>query len=186
MLNGIVALHGTGVPPVTNSYESIATVALSGSQSSIQFSSIPSTFKHLQLRLFLKDDRALNRDSVKLTFNGDSGLNYTEHAMFGDGSSASAQAGAPTNQISMYRASGNSSATNIFGAIIADVLDYQNTSKNKTLRYLGGVDFNGSGEVWFGSGSWMNTSAVSSITIAPANASNFLQYSHAALYGIKG
>ena len=99
----------------TNSYESIATVSLGSSQSTIAFSSIPSTFKHLQLRLFLKDDRGLNRDSVKLTFNGDTASNYTEHALFGDGSSAAAQAGAPTNQISMYRASGNSGATNIFG-----------------------------------------------------------------------
>jgi len=43
-------LYAGGVPPVTNSYESIATVTVgSGGASSASFSSIPSTFKHDKL-----------------------------------------------------------------------------------------------------------------------------------------
>ena len=187
MIGAITAgLYAGGVPPVTNSYESIATVSLGSSQATISFSSIPSTFKHLQLRLILKDDRALNRDSVLMRFNSDSGNNYSEHQLYGDGSAAAAQATTSTSRMSIYRASGNSGATDIFGAIVVDVLDYQNTNKYKTMRFLGGVDFNGSGEVWFGSGLWQSTTAVNAITLTPANGSNFLTYSHAALYGIKG
>ncbi len=49
MIGAITAgLYGTGVPPVTSSYESIATSTATGS--SITFSSIPSTYKHLQVR----------------------------------------------------------------------------------------------------------------------------------------
>jgi hypothetical protein len=50
---------------------------------------------------------------------------------------------------------------------------------------LYGTDGNGSGAIFLGSGLWMNTAAVSTITITSA-AGNFDQYSSFALYGIKG
>jgi hypothetical protein len=85
-----------------------------------------------------------------------------------------------------YRASGNTSASNIFGAIILDFLDYADTNKFKTMRSLGGVDLNGAGEVNFYSGMYSSTNAISGITLAPGVGTNFLQYSSFALYGIKG
>jgi hypothetical protein len=179
-------LFSTAAVSVVGDFESIATVSVSSSQSSISFSSIPSTYKHLQLRLSLKDDRALNRDAIQVKFNGDGALNYTEHQMYGEGSGTPVAQSGNSTSIQVFRASGNSGASSIFGVVIADILDYQNTNKYKTLRFLGGIDLNGSGETWFGSGSWASTSAINAIALTPANASNYLQYSHAALYGIKG
>jgi hypothetical protein len=184
MLNNIAALLGGALPEVGD-YESIATTTLTGNQATITFSSIPSTYSHLQLRIFGKDDRALNRDSVKMQFNSDTAANYSWHYLLGDGSVAAATAGTSASFIELFRVSGNSSAANIFGAIVVDVLDYANANKYKTSRALGGVDFNGSGEVFLTSGSWRNTAAVSSITLTPGNATNFMQYSSFALYGIK-
>lgn len=187
MLNQIAAIHGTGVAASTNSYESIATVTVGSSVSTISFTSIPSTFKHLQIRMIAKTDRALNRDTINLTFNGTSGgTAYSRHGLYGDGATAAAEGSASQPSIFILRASGNSSATNIFGAIIVDILDYQNTNKYKTVRSLGGADFNGSGEMTLYSGSYQSTSAISSISMTPVNGTNFLQYSHFALYGIKG
>jgi hypothetical protein len=75
--------------------------------------------------------------------------------------------------------------TNIFGTAVFDLLDYTNTSKYKTTRSLTGHDKNGSGLIVLYSGLWLNTAAVTSITVLP-NTGNFNQYTSAALYGIKG
>jgi hypothetical protein len=71
--------------------------------------------------------------------------------------------------------------------MIFDILDYTNTNKYKTVRMLGGVDFNGSGEVDFMSGLWLNTSAITRIDFLPSyQSTQFQQYSSFALYGIRG
>jgi hypothetical protein len=78
-------------------------------------------------------------------------------------------------------------AANIFAVGVIDLLDYKNTNKNKTVRTIGGYDLNGSGAVAFGSGLWMDTSAITQIDISPLGASDkFVQYSSFALFGIKG
>ena len=67
-------------------YESIATVTLSSSQSSISFTSIPSTYKHLQVRGILRGDRANTGEIVGVQYNGDTtSANYVSHRLTGDG-----------------------------------------------------------------------------------------------------
>lgn len=187
LILGILA-QSAGAAGAANSYESIATTTIgSTAQTSVTFGSIPSTYTHLQLRIFAKTDRALNRDTINLTFNGTSGgTAYSRHGLYGDGSTVGAEGSQSQPSIFILRASGNSSATSIFGGIIVDILDYTNTNKYKTVRSLGGVDTNGAGEITFYSGSYQATTSISSITLSPVNGTNFLQYSSFALYGIKG
>jgi hypothetical protein len=183
-------LYGAPIPPVYNSYESIATVTVgAGGASSIDFTSIPSTYKHLQIRGITKLAGATSDDNILARFNGNATSgNYGSHYLFGNGNSgSSAQAGASvTSQTSMFvgRTTGANTASGIFGAAVIDVLDYQNTNKNKVVRNLSGHDYNGSGMIWFESGFWLSTAAITSISIF-AN-SNFSQHSSFALYGIKG
>jgi hypothetical protein len=185
LILGIVA--SGNYPRVTNSYESISTVTVgSGGSATVTFSSIPSTYKHLQVRITGKTDRALNRDGAKVTFNGDTSTSYVSHYLYGTGSAAAAGYDSITTWSGIYRLSGNTSATDIFGTIVYDILDYADTNKNTTGRYLGGVDLNGAGEVYLGSTLFTKTNAISSISFAPASGTNFLQYSSFALYGIKG
>lgn len=188
MLNQIAAIHGTGVAASTNSYESIATVTVgAGGSSSISFSSIPSTYKHLQIRAIGRTDRAsLFGDYGKLTFNSDSGANYSDHQLQGDGTTVTAGAATSANFIRINRFAAATATANAFGALTIDVLDYADTNKYKTLRNLGGIDSNGSGDIFFISGNWRSTTAVSSITIAVGGGTVFNQYSKFALYGIKG
>ena len=179
-------LSGGAAPAAATSYESIQTVSLSGSQATVSFTSIPSTYKHLQVRLIAKTDRALNRDGIKVTYNSDTSTSYVSHYLYGDGATAGAGYDYAAAFAGIYRAAGNSSATNTFGAIVYDILDYANTNKNKTGRYLGGLDVNGAGEMYLGSTLFLKTDVISSITFAPSVGTNFLQYSSFALYGIKG
>lgn len=162
-------------------FDSIATVTVgAGGSSTITFSSIPSTYKHLQLRS--NDLKTSAGDTTAMRFNSDSGANYTRHFLYGDGSAATASASTGDTGFRIAGAAGNGSTTSPFGVVV-DILDYTNTNKYKTIRSLSGVDKNGSGEVALISGLWLNSSAVTSITLYAG--SNFAQYSHFALYGIK-
>ena len=165
----------------SGAYDSIATTTLGSTTASVTFSSIPSTYTHLQLRC-LMSDTATGSASMTAQFNGDTGANYSSHILLGNGSTAGAAAFiSDTKMFSGYFYQG----TNIFGAAVVDILDYANTNKYKTLKSLSGGDANGNGQMRLFSGLWMNTGAISSITLA-SNGGNFIQYSQFALYGIKG
>jgi len=187
LLNQIAAIHGTGVAAVTNSYESIQTVTVGTPQSSIDFTSIPSTFKHLQVRYIARTSRSAEAEDLILQLNSDTGSNYSFHFLLGTGTNPPA-AGAGANQTFIYvpTATASTAAANNFGAGVVDILDYGNTNKYKTVRNLGGEERNGNGTIAFESGAWLNTNAVSTVTFKTVSANNFATNSSFALYGIKG
>jgi hypothetical protein len=160
-------------------YDSLATVTVpSGGVATITFAGIPSGYKHLQIRAIGKGATAGGRQ-ILFQFNGDTGSNYNSHHIYGDGSSAVAQAkGTSTNGWVTYWDSSQ------FGSAIMDILDYANTNKNKTTRTLGGHDLNGSGYILLRSGLWMNTAAITSVSLF-TDSGNFTEYSSFALYGVK-
>ena len=176
MLNIIAGSLSVGVTPSTASYESIATVTVgSGGSSQIDFTSIPSTFTHLQIRCLWRTSSAAE---IAVTYNATG--SYYRHLLYGSGSGVAATSGA-TNVFGGYY----EPTANVFGTSIIDVLDYTDTNKNKVTRVLYGFDANGSGYVGLNSGYSNITNAISSITLSPT-AGTFSQYSHFALYGIKG
>ena len=160
----------------SGAYDSIATTTVSSPVSSITFSSIPSTYTHLQVRALMLTTSASN---IVARFNSDSGTNYAQHQLTGDGSSAAA--GSQTSTGSPYFGYTNTQP----GVMIIDILDYANTNKYKTSRILTGSDANGSGYVLLRSALWQNTNAVTQIDITVNGGANFNQYSSFALYGIK-
>lgn len=186
---GIYASQISGhlaAPAFQGDYWALATTTLSGSATSVTFSGIPQNFSHLQIRMITRTDRGATLDAMNLAINSDTGSNYSFHSVYGTGTAAPyAEATSGTTAIKFYRAAGGSAASNIFGTTIIDILDYSNLSKNKTVRYLGGVDQNGSGEIEFGSGCWYNRSVVSSLTFTPFVGTNFVVNSQFALYGVK-
>jgi len=169
----------TSVIGATNSYESISTVTVgSGGSTTISFSSIPATYKHLQIRAIAKASGT--NFNPKMQFNGDTSSNYSWHYIYGDGSTAVAGAGA--TQAFIYNSIISTNAS-MYNGFVIDILDYSNTSKYKTTRELSGQDRNGSGEIALWSGNWRSTSAITSIAFSNGT---FDQYSSFALYGIKG
>jgi hypothetical protein len=169
------------------SYDSIQTVTVgSGGTSTITFSSIPSTYTHLQVRGIARTNRAgSNQDALKCRFNSDSGSNYTLHYLLGNGSTASSGASTSTTSFFMDGFTESDSLTNCFGGFVLDILDYANTNKYKTSRSLSAREDNTAGAVWLESGVWMNTSAISSIVLTPNAGPLITEYSSFALYGIK-
>jgi hypothetical protein len=167
---------------VPNSYESIATVTVGGGgTATVTFSSIPATYTHLQVRCLAKSDNAgTSLETVSMTINGNSLTK--NHYLYANGSVVLAGVGG--SNVVMNTSSAGS--TNIFGVAVIDILDYQNTNKNKTIRTLNGVDLNGSGELVLYSNLYaVNTNAITSLSFNIPTL-NIAQYSQFALYGIKG
>ena len=161
-------------------FESIATVSLSSSAATVEFTSILGTYKHLQLRYIARNATAAY--FVRLQFNSNrTASNYSYHILNGTGAAVTVGAGA--NEGYNY-APRQSTATSTFGVGVVDILDYADTNKNTTIRGLGGYDNNGSGDLDFLSGAFYQTAAITSIQISVAGGS-YQQYSHFALYGIR-
>lgn len=168
-------------------YDALATITLTTNTADVTFAGIPSGYKHLQIR-------SINRDTttqyfsgdVYMTFNGDTGANYSLHRLYGTGSAAMVDYVINASYMLIGQLSTGSSATNIFGANVIDILDYANVNKFKTARALGGVDLNGNtdGRIMFQSGNWRNTAAITSITFKPVSG-NFVANNQFALYGVK-
>lgn len=173
---------------VASSYESIATATGTGSSGTITFSSIPSGFKHLQIRGIARTSAAYTTPSqIKLRFNSDSGANYTRHTLSGNGTTASAAGAISLTEASINNAvGGDGQAANLVGVSIIDILDYGSTSKYKTIRTLAGEDDNGvaGSAITITSNLWLSTSAVTSISL-DTQSGNWTTQTTFALYGIK-
>ena len=171
-------------------FESIATVTVgSGGAANVEFTSIPATYTHLQIRAIHKITNTGN-DSVSynLQFNSDTASNYSNHRLSGNGSSASANAGASQSQINLGGINTTFTGTSgMFGVSVIDILEYANTNIYKTTRCLNGWDTNAvdTQNIGLGSGNWRSTSAVSTIKLYPGGGNTLSQYSSFALYGKK-
>jgi hypothetical protein len=156
-----------------------------GGAASIDFTSIPSTYQHLQIRVSARGTTAATDQEQYITYNSTSTNYYSAHILYGTGSSALSTVSTYSSVNLVPRLVAASSTASTFSSYITDILDYANTNKNKTIRSLGGFDANGSGEIDLMSGLWMNTSAITSINIRPSTG-NFAQYSKFSLYGYMG
>jgi hypothetical protein len=185
MLNNIAAIMGGGAAAVGD-YQSIQTYTLSSNTATITFSSIPATYTHLQLRLLARSDYAGASEDARMQINSQTSTSYyTNHVVYGDG--ASALTDYDVNSVAGFnvkRLPAATSTASVFGGIVIDILDYTNTSKNKTLRSLGGWDANGSGRINLSSYLFTSTAAVSSITMTLSTGANYVANSTFALYGI--
>ena len=109
--------------------------------------------------------------------------NYNYHRLIGNGTAAYSQSSTSSRIVGQN--TGSSATSGMFAAGVIDILDYALTSKYKTIRNLIGNDRNGGGTTGVYSNLWRNSAAISSITLTP-DSGNWVQYSHFALYGIKG
>jgi hypothetical protein len=188
-MGGILTALLGSYAPASGSFESIATIVAAGSESSVTFSSIPSTFQHLQIRVLAKDNDSgfAGVEYGAIWFNGDLTSNKRWHTLLGDGNAVFASAsGAATSRISNCFAVVQGNSPNNFGVSTIDIHDYASTTKNKTVRsFAGAMSSSSDGKVRISSGLWNTTSAITSITLERA-VTTFTAGSTFSLYGIKG
>ena len=191
-LIGGAKVYGWGSFSLPPAFESIMTTTGTGSSDQITFSSIPQTYKHLQLRCMYKST-GTNAAWVtgNMFFNNDTGNNYTDHRLYSDGSSVIADGTATSGggRPQIYGYTSNAAYASTYGVSIIDILDYSSSSKTKTVRIFNGLDANTSTYpgLILRSSLWTNTNALTQIDIVVQGGNgNFASGSSFALYGIKG
>jgi hypothetical protein len=182
---GIIASSFRSAAGPVGAYDSLATVTVpSGGLTSITFAGIPTGYKHLQLRCMARGTLSQSYNYLRLRLNGAT-TGYSRHALLGNGSAASASGGGSDTLIGMGEITSATSTANSFGVAVIDILDYADTTKNKTVRGLIGNDQNGSGTIYLASGAIYSTSAITSLNLFCGDGGDFAQYSSFALYGCK-
>ena len=187
---GILAVAGAGAAG-GGAYDLLETTLISTNTASVTFSNLNtySAYKHLQIRAVARTARtAFSLDAIDLQFNGDTANNYAWHSLVGNGSSVTSFA-APTSlnpsAMTVAQISSNLAPSGAFGAGVIDILDFSNTSKNTTIRSLAGYFSDSSRrEISLRSGVWLNTAAVTSLTLK-GQSDSFVSGTRFSLYGIK-
>jgi hypothetical protein len=177
---------------IPTSYESIATLTAAGGETSLTFSSIPGTYKHLQIR-------GIGRLSGTTEGYGYSYIRFNSgpqatHALLVHGTTVTLDGATSTfYQIPNAMAPSNAPA-GTYGALIIDIHDYASTTKLKTARGFSGYNTNGAALTYYhGVGlssalaTGLGTSALTSVAITSGPfGETFVAGSTYALYGIKG
>ena len=160
----------------TATYTPIATTTSSGS-GNITFSSIPNTYTDLVL-IIANQTLSSAGDAVRMQYNGDTGSNYSNTNLTGNGSSAISYR---ESNVSSIRVSGIAVgvSTSTPATTIIQIQNYSNTTTYKTDISR----FSDAGtEVGAVVGLWRSTAAINSITLSSAYMTSGVVYS---LYGIK-
>jgi len=154
-------------------YEPIATTTLGSAQSSVTFSSISGSYTDLVL---IGNWKLSANGNILMTLNSDTGTNYSETTMYGDGTSAAS--GRQTNASSIRVGFAGYSTNNVMN--IVNLQNYSNTTTYKTVVLRWNSEEYTDARV----GLWRSTSAITSITLT-ASSGNISSGSTFTLYGIK-
>jgi len=173
---GILAAAG-GAVAAAGSYDLLATDILTSSSSSITFASLgtyAADYQHLQIRGVVARQSTGDIANAYVKLNGSNATKA--HKLNGDGSSVS-------SAVSTSPRTWNFSGTgDQFTAFVLDVLDFGETTKNKTTRMLSGAAVT-EGSIQLTSSFLDSTSAVTSIVIGTD--ASFQADSRFSLYGIR-
>jgi hypothetical protein len=168
---------------VPDTFIKIASVTVgSGGASSIDFTSIPSTWTDLVVKASLRDTYtgAVTRPFI-LKLNGSSS-SYSAKFLLGDGASASSFS--DTSGYIGYETTTTTTA-NTFASLDIYLPSYAG-SNYKSYSIDGVTENNGTtANASLAASLWSNTAAVNQVTLYPFSGNNFVQYSTAVLYGIK-
>jgi hypothetical protein len=153
----------------------------SGGASSIDFTSIPSTYTDLVLKISLRSTDA-NQDP-KIEFNGVT-TGYTRRALYATGTSVGS-ASASDSWIGTINRSADTANTFSNGEIY--IPNYASSNyKFYSVDTVSEINLASANYLDFLANLWSNTAAITSIKLSALSGSlTFAQYSTASLYGIK-
>jgi hypothetical protein len=169
-----------------STYTRISSNVLSSSAASVTFSSIPSTYTDLVLRVSTRTTSVdVDGSAVRVNFNGDNSSVYSTTILGGSGSAASSATSADTYGWFSYNgmaSAGNTANTFASGELY---IGSYTASQNKQMSSFY-VSENNATAANMNSNAllWRNTAAISSIVLSVGSAS-FVAGSSFYLYGIK-
>lgn len=163
-------------------YDLIQTINGTGSSGSITFSSIPQTYKHLQIRYVAKNTSSATQ--INITINGVNSAVYSAHTLLGNGSTITSTSSVSQTSVGLNNSMSSSTMTNALAVGVIDLLDYSSNSKNTTIKAMYGIA-DDIGRVSLSSGLYNQTNPVTSLTLS-CSADNFSSLTRFSIYGLKG
>ena len=162
----------------TPTYDLIEEKVLSSAAPSVTFNSIPGTYKDLVLELV--GTVASGTPAIKLVANSDTGSNYSQTGLQGDGSTATSGRN-PNYAYMQLNYSGGPNGTNLY-FVQAHLMSYANTNVNKTVLSRAANASSGTSAVV---NLWRSTSAITSLTISMTSG-DLASGTVARLWGVSG
>lgn len=162
----------------TPTYLPIQTVTTSSNVSSIDFSSIPTSYTHLILKTSLRSTQSASYDYLQMRFNDDSGNNYISKNIYQDGSTI----GSASNNTSFLQTGlvyGANSTSNRFAINEIYIHNYRDNFGKTTIAKSGAPPH---GTYTFAC-IWNSSSAITKISLLP-QAGLFVPFCTATLYGL--
>lgn len=164
----------------TSTYEAIATTTLTSSQASVTFGAggvggaIPGTYTDL---IMVVHGTSSTDTGLPFQLNDDTGSNYTNQNVYGNGSTSSYER---INSATQLNSMGRINTTT--GTSIIHFIDYSNTTTYKHMMSFGGV---ANTIIIVGTGVWKNTAAITKIKMMVEGAATYSSGTTFTLYGIK-
>jgi hypothetical protein len=168
---------------MATTFTKIASVAVgAGGASTIDFSSIPSTYTDLVVKISARATYAANFQDINLRFNGSS-TGYSSRLLQGDGSAAASYNNASGALVWAANSVSANATANTFSNAEIYIPNYAG-SNNKSLSTDAATENNATAAyIQVAAGLWSNTSAITSMSFY-LGAGTFVQYTTATLYGI--
>ena len=150
--------------------------------SSIDFTSIPSTYTDLLLKVSVRTNRVVAGSTLGVKFNGSS-ASYSAKVIEGSGTTAASFSS--TSYIYGGTVPGLSATASTFGNLEIYIPNY--AGSNYKSASSDAVMENNATQSYsdLAASLWSNTAAINQITLAEDTAATIVQYSTAYLYGIK-
>ncbi len=174
----------------TPTYVAIAKTVLTSTQTTITFSSIPSTYTDIVLLYTSRDNRAVNNQNpFSLTINSDTATNYSQTNLYGyQGPAVYSDRLSSQTTFTAYTSNTLNNTSNTFTNGELYFSNYTSTG-NKPISLSCVMEQNVDGTGLFmpivSSLLYRGTSAISSFTLTPQNSASFVSGSRFDLYGIK-
>jgi hypothetical protein len=166
---------------MANTYTLIEAKTLSGATATVSFTSIPSTYTDIILKVSARTDRASTDDLLNINFNG-SASNQTSKYVAGNGASASS-GGYSNFYLGWVCAANNTAST--FSNLAMYVPNYASATTFKSVSMDDVMETNATTSMHgLFAGLWSSNSAINQIDITSVFGTNFVQYSTFYLYGI--
>jgi hypothetical protein len=166
-----------------NTFELIAAQTLSTAQSSITFSSIPSTYTDLVLKCSARSAVAQVFDQIRMAFNGTMTASFQN--ITGDGSGASAENITGQSTIKVTPGVGASATSNTFSNDEIYIPNYAGSNNKSVSSDAVGENNATTAYSVLTAGLNASTTSINTITLTNQSGSNFVANSTFYLYGVK-
>lgn len=187
----VLTSNGASADPTFQTLATAARVLItetttSASQSTVTFSSIPATYRDLEVVVRGRGTVSATQADVIMQFNTDTGSNYDYESASSAHTTISGGAQVATTFIYLGAITGDTATASVAGSAQAMVYDYRGTTFQKAViansAYKLGTSLANIGRS-YNSGFWRSTSAITQIDVKFASG-NFKDGSVVSLYGL--